>query len=197
RIYGKVSPRLLIGLGIVFVAAGAFDVSRVTLQTSARGIVDAILIQGVGFSLLFVPLTTAALSKVPRMRLADATGLNSLLRQVGASIGLAVFATVLSRHAVQAKAALAAHVTLERPEVQARLATLVAGFQARGFGAVEAREAALRALDGTVTQQAMVLSFQHVLALTGVCFLVVLPLLFFLKVKKTPPSERPHVEMEM
>ena len=197
RLYGKVSPRLLVGLGVVFVAAGAFDVSRVTLQTTARGIVDAILIQGVGFSLLFVPLTTAALSQIPRMRLADATGLNSLLRQVGASIGLAIFATVLSRHAVQAKAAIAAHVTLERPEVQARLGALVAGLQAKGFGAVEAREAALRALDGTVTQQAMVLSFQHVLALTGICFLCVLPLLYFLKVKKRAASQAPHVEMEM
>jgi DHA2 family multidrug resistance protein len=196
RLYGKVSPRLLIGLGILFVAAGAFDVSQVTLRTTARGIVDAILIQGIGFSLLFVPLTTAALSEIPRTKLADATGLNSLLRQVGASIGLAVFATLLSRHAVGAKSALAAHLTLERPEVQARLSALVAGFQARGLGAVEAHDAALRALDGTLTRQAMVLSFQHVLALTGVLFLSVLPLLYFLEVKKRGASQRPHAEME-
>jgi DHA2 family multidrug resistance protein len=197
RLYGKVSPRLLIGLGIGFVALGAFDVSLVTLQTTARGIVDAILIQGVGFSLLFVPLTTAALAEIPRTKLADATGLNSLLRQVGASMGLAIFATLLSRHAVQAKAAIAAHVALDRPEVQARLSALVAGFQAKGFSAVDAREAALRALDGAVTGQAMVLSFQHVLALTGILFLCVLPLLYFLKVKKLAPAQRPHVEMEM
>jgi len=197
RLYGKVSPRLLIGLGILCVAYGAFDVAHVTLQTTARGIVDAILVQGVGFSLLFVPLTTTALSQIPRARLADATGLNSLLRQVGASMGLAVFATLLSRHTVQARAALAAHVTLDRPEVQARLGALLSGFQARGFGPVEAREAALRALDGTVTRQAVVLSFQHVLLLTGILFLCVLPLLHFLKVKKGAPAERPHVEMEM
>jgi DHA2 family multidrug resistance protein len=197
RIYGKVSPRVLIGLGILFVSWGAFDVSRVTLQSTSRDIVGAILVQGVGFSLLFVPLTTAALANVPRTRLADATGLNSLLRQVGASIGLAVFATLLSRHAVQAKAALAAHVTLDRPEVQARLGALVAGFQSRGFGPVEAREAALRALDGTVTRQAMVLSFEHVLALTGVLFLCVLPLLYFLKVNRRAAASGPkHVELE-
>jgi DHA2 family multidrug resistance protein len=196
RIYGKVSPRLLIAAGVVCVALGAFDVSQVTLQTTARGIIDAILIQGVGFSLLFVPLTTAALSEIPRTRLADATGLNSLLRQVGASMGLAIFATILSRHAVQAKAAIAAHLALDRPEVQARLGALVAGFQAKGFGAVEANEAALRALDGTVTRQAMVLSFQHVLAWTGILFLCVLPLLYFLEVKKRTASHRPHLEME-
>jgi DHA2 family multidrug resistance protein len=197
RIYGKVSARVLIAIGIVFVSWGAFDVSRVTLESSSRDIILAILVQGVGFSFLFVPLTTAALANVPRTRLADATGLNSLLRQVGASMGLAVFATLLSRHAVQAKAAVAAHVTLDRPEVQQRLAALVAGFQGKGFGPVEAREAALRALDGAVTAQAMVLSFQHVLALTGALFLCVLPLLYFLEVKKHPASRAPHVEIEM
>ncbi len=197
RLYGKVSARVLIAIGVVLIAWGAFLVSHVTLQTTSSGIVHAILVQGVGFSFLFVPLTTAALSNIPRTQLADATGLNSLLRQVGASVGLAVFATLLSRYGVQAKAALAAHVSLERPEVMGRLQALVAGFQQQGFDPVSAREAALRALDGTVMRQAMVISFERVLFLTGALMLFVLPLLLFLKVKKSRPSERPHVEMEM
>ena len=139
--------------------------------------------RGSGFSCLFVPLTTAALSTIPRTKLADATGLNSLLRQIGGSIGLAVFATLLSRYAVQAKAAVATHVTLDRPEVQERLAALVGGFQGRGLDPVSAREAALRALDGIVTQQAMVIAFERVLLVSGLLLLCVLPLLWFLKVR--------------
>jgi len=197
RLYGKVSPRLLIAIGIVLVAVGAVWVSHVTLQTTSSGIVHPIMLQGVGFSFLFVPLTTAALANIPRTKLADATGLNSLLRQVGASMGLAVFATLLSRYAVQAKAAVAAHVALDRPEVQERLAQLVAGFQGRGLDPVSAREAALRALNGIVARQAMVISFERVLLLSGLLLLCVLPLLWFLKVKPQPASRPPHVEMEM
>ena len=197
RLYGKVSARLLIAFGIVLVAAGAVWVSHVTLQTTSSGIVHPIMLQGIGFSFLFVPLTTAALANIPRTKLADATGLNSLLRQVGASMGLAVFATLLSRYAVQAKAAVAAHVALDRPEVQERLAQLVTGFQGRGLDAVSAREAALRALNGIVARQAMVISFERVLLLSGLLLLCVLPLLWFLKVKRQPASRPPHVEMEM
>ena len=197
RLYGKVSARLLIGFGLTLVAAGAFWISGITLQTTSSGITHPIMLQGIGFAFLFVPLTTAALSEIPRANLADATGLNSLLRQVGASMGLAVFASLLDRYAVHAKAAVAAHVTLDRPEVQERLAALVGGFQARGFDAVSAREAALRALDGIVTQQAKVLSFQRVFFLSGLCLLFVIPLLYFLKVKRHAGSRPAHVEMEM
>lgn len=196
RLYGKVSARLLVGIGVLLVAYGAFDVSHVTLASSSAGITRAILVQGIGFSFLFVPLTTAALSNVPRARLADATGLNSLIRQVGASIGLAIFATLLSRYGVHARAAVGAHVSLDRPEVQERLAALAAGFGQRGFDPVSAREAALRALDGIVTRQAMVLAFEQVLLLTGICFLCVLPLLLFLKVNRRGSGEKIHVEME-
>jgi DHA2 family multidrug resistance protein len=198
RLYGKVSARLLIAIGIVLVAAGAILVSRVTLDTTASGITHPIMIQGIGFSFLFVPLTTAALAEIPRTKLADATGLNSLLRQVGASMGLAIFATLLSRYGVQARHAIVAHVTPDRPEVQARLAAIEAGLRQQGFDPVAAREAALRALDGLVTRQAMVIAFERVLLLGGLALLCVLPLLWFLKVKRHRSSEAPHVEaMEM
>ena len=75
--------------------------SRYTLDTSARSVVGAIVLQGFGFASLFVPLTTVALAHIPRYRLTDATGLNSLLRQIGGSLGLAAFATLapaLHRH---------------------------------------------------------------------------------------------------
>ncbi len=198
RLYGKVSARLLIAIGISLVSLGAFLVSRVTLDTTASGITHAIMVQGVGFSFLFVPLTTAALAEIPRTKLADATGLNSLLRQVGASMGLAVFATLLSRYGVQARTAIVAHVTPDRPEVLSRIAAMEAGLRQQGFDPVSAHEAALRALDGLVTRQAMVIAFERVLWLGGVALLCVLPLLYFLKVKRHRASEAPHVEaMEM
>ncbi|MGB8931234.1 MAG: DHA2 family efflux MFS transporter permease subunit [Anaeromyxobacteraceae bacterium] len=197
RLYGKVSARVLIGFGVLLISYGSWVVSHVTLQTTSGGITQAIIVQGIGFSFLFVPLTATALSKVPRHQLADATGLNSLLRQVGASTGLAVFATLLSREGIHAKAALAAHVTADRPEVQTRLSQLAAGFASRGFDPVSAKQAALRALDGLVTRQAMVLAFERVLLLTGVLFLAVLPLLYFLKVNRRAPAEKVHVEIEI
>jgi DHA2 family multidrug resistance protein len=185
RIYNHVSPRLLVGIGIGLVSLGSFNLAQVTLQSTSSSIVRDILIQGAGFSFLFVPLTTTALSNVPRARLTDATGLNSLLRQIGGSVGLAVFATLLSRYQVAARHALAAHVTPGGAATMQRLAQLQAAFAARGgLDPASAKRAALAALNGQVAQQAAVLAFEKTFFLAGIVFLCVLPLLFFLKVNR-------------
>ena len=158
-------------------------------------LVHAVMVQGVGFSLLFVPLTTAALANIPRDRLADATGLNSLLRQVGASMGLAVFATLLQRYGWRARAVLSTHLLPDRPEVQDRLAQLAAGLVQRGYDPVSAKAAALQALAGAAAGQGMVIAFEQVFLLSGIVLLFTLPLLYFLKVKRDP-SRKVHVEME-
>ena len=196
RIYNRVSPRLLVGLGVVMVSIGSFALGRITLQTTSEGIVQAILVQGAGFAFLFVPLTTAALSNVPRTLLSDATGLNSLLRQIGGSIGLAVFATLLSRNAAQARHSVVAHLVPGRPEVLERLSQLQAFFASRGYDASSARQAANQALASMATRQSMVIAFEHVFYLAGVVFLAVLPLLLLLKVNRAGSTQRSHAEAE-
>jgi MFS transporter, DHA2 family, multidrug resistance protein len=197
RLYNHVSPRLLVGIGIALVSVGSFNLAHVTLQSTSSSIVRDILIQGAGFSFLFVPLTTTALSNVPRTRLTDATGLNSLLRQIGGSVGLAVFATLLSRYQVAARHALAAHVTPGSPATMQRLAQLQAGLAARGgLDPMSAKSAALAALSGQVTQQAAVLAFEKTFYLAGIVFLAVLPLLLFLKVNRGGAAGAAHAALE-
>ncbi len=93
--------------------------SHYTLDTSAHSVMAAIVLQGFGFAALFVPLTTVALASIPRYRLTDATGLNSLLRQIGGSLGLAAFATLLPHFEQTARVGLIAHLVPGRPEVTA------------------------------------------------------------------------------
>jgi DHA2 family multidrug resistance protein len=206
RIYNAVSPRIVIGAGVFFIAWGAYDMSHFTLATGQRDIIWALTTQGIGFSCLFVPLSTVALSAIPRHQMADATGLNSLLRQVGGSIGLAVAATVLTRFGSEARVALVAHVTGGSMATMQRLRQMTGGFTARGFDAILGRNLALQALDRTVQQQSTLLAFEKLFLLAGITFLLVLPLLAFLKTpealdpdKKTkpPPHEKVEVHIEM
>jgi DHA2 family multidrug resistance protein len=139
------------------------------------------MLQGFGFASLFVPLTTVALAHIPRYRLADATGLNSLLRQIGGSLGLAAFATLLPHFTATARGALAAHVVAGRPEVAQRLAMMQSGLAARGLDHTEAQVAAGRFLGGVVARQASVLAFERMFLLAGVCFLFVIPVALLLK----------------
>jgi DHA2 family multidrug resistance protein len=182
RLYNKVPPRLFVAAGVIMFCLSAFTMSHYTLDTSPDGVMLSLVIQGIGFSFLWVPLTTVALSTIPRHRMADATGSNSLLRQIGGSVGLAIFATVLTRAQDGARAGLVAHLDPGRPQVQQQLQAMQQALHARGgLDAWSAREAATRALDGMVQRQAGVLAFEKVFLLAGILFLLVLPLLLLLK----------------
>jgi DHA2 family multidrug resistance protein len=166
-----------------------------TLQTGLESIVLATLLQGVGFSCLFIPLAAAALTYIPKHRLADAAGLNSLFRQLGGSIGLAIFATLLTRYGTQARASLSVHISDLRPEVMTRLAQITRGLVQRGLDPATARNGAFKALGGMVFGQGMTLAFERTFFLAGLVFLAVLPLLYFLRVARTNKRSAPiHLE---
>jgi DHA2 family multidrug resistance protein len=201
RIYNIVSPRIVIALGVMFIALGAWDMSHFTLESGQGDIIFSIMTQGVGFSCLFVPLSTVALTAIPRHKMADATGLNSLFRQVGGSIGLAIGATLLTRYNDDARSGLVAHVTASSQAAVDRAQGLTTTFMHRGFGYGQAHEMALRALDGVVARQATLLAFNKVFLLAGISFLFVLPLLYFLKVPEVkdekPDEKKEKVEVHM
>jgi DHA2 family multidrug resistance protein len=197
RIYNKVSPRIVIAFGILLFAYTAWIMGHYTLQSSSRDIMTVLIIQGVAFACLFIPLTTVALSTIPRHRMPDATGLNSLLRQIGGSIGLAVMATLMTRFATRARDAMLPSVTLARPVVASRIAAMTAMLQSKGYDLTAARGTAARMLDLQIRQQAMVLSFERLFYVCGIAFLCVLPLVFFLRSPDHGPAEKVDVHIEM
>jgi DHA2 family multidrug resistance protein len=193
RIYNYVQPRILVSIGVVLVSLSAILMSRYTLATSSSSVVTAIMIQGFGFASLFVPLTTVALAGIPRFRLADAAGLNSLIRQIGGSLGLAAFATLLPHFVAAAHSGLSAHLDPGRPEVQARLGAMQAGLAAHGLDAGAARQGALRLLDGMVAQQSSVLGFERMFLFAGLGFLLVIPFAMFLR--KPAGAPKPKIDL--
>ncbi|MGZ4777956.1 MAG: DHA2 family efflux MFS transporter permease subunit [Thermoanaerobaculia bacterium] len=195
RLYNKVSPRLVVAFGILMFAYTAWLMGHYTLQTSQRDIVNVLIIQGVAFSCLFIPLTTVALSTIPRHRLSDATGLNSVLRQTGGSIGLAIMATLLSRFATRARDSMLGSITTASSAVTARMAAMERMLMSRGYDAAAAHATAARMLDGTLRRQAMMLSFERLFYICGIAFLCVLPLVLFLKMPKNVEKIEVHVEM--
>jgi DHA2 family multidrug resistance protein len=200
RIYNKVSPRLTVAVGVIIFTITAVMMSHYTLDTTQKDIIAVLILQGIAFSCLFIPLTTVALTNVPRQKLADATGLNALLRQIGGSLGLALFATLIPRFTQAAMVSVGANLTLTRPEVAERLAGMTRGFMARGYDPGAATQAAEQALEGMVARQASVMMFEKLFLFAGLLFLVVLPLLFFLKSPEhdqdAPKAEggAPHIE---
>ena len=205
KLYGRVlSAKQMVAIGICSFGVGSYFLSHLTLQSGIRQVIFASMVQGVGFAFLFPALQAVSLSRVPRQQLTNATGLSSLIRQFGGSMGLAAFATMLSRRAIVAKVSIGAHVSLADPNVYQRVQAMTAGLMAKGLDAITAQRVSLASLDGMVTAQSMVLSFEQLFTICGILFLCIMPLLFLMKeppksyfAKPTPGETKPEVHMEM
>ena len=192
RLYNRIPPAVMVGAGVVLFAIGSVQFSHMTLDTSVWDLLLPMALTGIGFACLFVALTTAALSNIPRHKLADAAGLNSFVRQLGGSAGLAIFATLLTRFSATARAGLIPSVAVSRPEVSGFLRQVHAGMTTHGLTTGSTHVAALAALQARVAVQSMVLAFEKSFLVQGIAFLAALPLLYFLRVTRTAARQREH-----
>lgn len=195
RLYSRVPPASIIAVGVVLFVIGSWELSHVSTETGTGDLLVPLLVTGLAFACLFVPLTTAALSQTPRHQLADAAGLNSFMRQIGGSVGLTLLTTAFSRYAVHASAALADNVSILRPEVMQQVAQMKAGLIARGYESGAADALVQASLRGKVGMQGLAIAFDKTFLLQCGLFVLVLPLLLFLRTGKQPAGGEAPVHL--
>jgi MFS transporter, DHA2 family, multidrug resistance protein len=178
---GKFDPRKLLTIGLVVGGTSLFWLSRLSLQAGYWDIFWPQLIQGVGMSLLFVPLTTVAMDPIPLEKMGNATSLFNLMRNIGGSIGIATTGTMLARHTQATTVTLSANVTAYDAASRAMLSQLQAAFMAAGADATTAASRAYSALYGVLRQQATMVSFVGIFELMGVMFVSLVPLVLLMK----------------
>lgn len=195
-LYGVLGPQIMAGAGMVIVSWAMFLMSRWTLDIGPAQTLIPLMMAGLGLSLLFIPLFTAGLATVDRRRLTNAAGLLNVVLQLGASFGTAVLATMLEQGITANHARLVENATPTNPAFAAAVRQLTFLMMGRGGSdATTARRQAMAALDGMITRQAAVLSFEHVFQVIALVFLIALLFLPFLRKGPTgPPGDRPQVK---
>ena len=179
-IYNKTSPKVVISFGLALGAFTCFQMSRFTLATSHEEILWPQMIQGVARACIYIPRSTVALATIDRRRMSDATGLNNLVRQLGGSFGVAIFAALLDRYSSEARTGLISHVSIGDPAVQARIEGMKGLFMRGGADAASASQRAMALLNGQVGLQASMLGFDRAFFLAGLVFAASIPLVILL-----------------
>ena len=150
--------------------------ARFNLNTGPLQILVPQIVQGAGFAFMFVSLSTASLSAIPRPQMQSATGLYNLIRQLGGSLGTAVVITLVDHKTTTASANLMHYASVYNPTFMRWWQTYQAGFVARGSDPITAHRQALAALQGLINQQAAVVGFDYAFGVVGLTLLVCLPL---------------------
>jgi MFS transporter, DHA2 family, multidrug resistance protein len=172
--------RLLIAVGLGIFAIGSWWMGGLDQTAGYWDVFWPRALQGFSIGFLFVPLSTATLSEVPNTRMANATGIYTLVRQLGGSFGIAVLLFLQTRYQDTAYAGIASSVTLANPNVAHVL-------QDRSANPIQLFE--------MVTTNATVISYDMVFRLCGIVFALSIPLVLLLRPKK-PGEKAVHVSLE-
>ena len=70
--------------------------STFTLQTARATIVSSLILRGTGMGILYTPLLSVSLERITPQQMAQASSLTNIIRQVGGSVGVAIFTFMLA-----------------------------------------------------------------------------------------------------
>ncbi|HEV7397987.1 MAG TPA: MFS transporter, partial [Pyrinomonadaceae bacterium] len=189
RLIGKIDSRVLMTFGFVLLAISVYLLAGVNLEISTSTVIWPNIINGFAMGFIFVPLTTVATGTISREQMGNATGIYSLMRNLGGGLGISSVTTLLSRGAQQHQATLISHLTPYDQAFQERIGQLQQTFG----GGANGTQKAYSVIYGQLVRQANLLAFlDNFRIMTFVCIICV-PLVWFLKrVKRSGPSTPVH-----
>ncbi|HEX4056656.1 MAG TPA: DHA2 family efflux MFS transporter permease subunit [Tepidisphaeraceae bacterium] len=173
-----VDARKMIACGLLITAGAAMWMSRLNLQVSEADVIWPRVVQVLGAGLMFVPINTIAYRFIPKTETNNASGLFSLVRNEGGSIGVALVTTLLARHTQMRQASLVGHVNLLNPIAVDMLHRASALF---GPADPTGGRGALALVYALVQQQAAILSYMDLFQIFAGVTLLVVPLVLFMR----------------
>jgi len=96
RLADKTNPKMLALFGIIMLSLSLFVNRYLSLFSETSSIMVSLYLRGIGLGFIFTPLSALSLSEIPRERMAQASGLFNVLRQIGGSFGVALMGTLLT-----------------------------------------------------------------------------------------------------
>ena len=110
RLMRHIEARTLIITGLGLTALSLFYMTAWTDQTGVQEIVTVSVVQGFGFGLVFVPLSTVAFLTLPGHLRTDGTSMLTLMRNVMSSVGISIVIAQLTEGSRRIYAILNNHV---------------------------------------------------------------------------------------
>ena len=166
-------------IGIVMLALSLYLNYFLSIYSEHAQIMIPLYIRGVAMGLVFTPLSSLALSEIPRHKMAQASGLFNVIRQVGGSFGVALLGAMLSRRMIFHLAAFGqAADQYSAPFKDAVARTQMFAQHAMGGNAALSASRARALVFGNLSDQAFVAAvaddFLIAAAITALCLIPIL-----------------------
>lgn len=179
-------------IGIVLLALTLYQFSFLSQWSEKWQIMVPLYIRGVAMGLIFSPLTTIAIAEISNQKMAQASGLINVIRQIGGSFGVAIFGAILTRRIIYHSAMYGQQLNPYSESFNQTIMRLQQ-FSARVSGGTsgEALTKAKGLLVSFVQNQAFIQAVDDVFLLAAIILVAAVVPVFFLRKRKKISHGKP------
>jgi MFS transporter, DHA2 family, multidrug resistance protein len=181
---GRFSGRGLILAGLLISVVATWQMSHFDLSMTAGPIMAALFVQGIGTGLLFTPLNVLGYATLDPHHRTEGAIVGAMTRNLGGSASISIMQSLLVRDGALAHVRLSERVTAGDPVVHAALPRMMD--PSTGVG--------LQVLNGEVTRQASMISYDNVFSWMTLGIVLLTPLLLLVRQARARPALEIHVE---
>jgi MFS transporter, DHA2 family, multidrug resistance protein len=183
-LFNRVPTKLLISFGLSMGILSGIMMADFTFESGWHDMILPQIVQGIGAAFILGPVTTAALISIPKEKMPAAAALESTTRLLGSTIGIAVFASLITQFEMLNWENLRHHVTWFNTVLYKRFGDVVEFYLAHTASVEHAKEMGYRALRDRVNQQVLSLTYMNMFQMVVLGFVFMAVISLFISSKK-------------
>jgi DHA2 family multidrug resistance protein len=180
RLSSHVQARWLAATGFLITGLALWHMTRLDLGANFGTYTRDYVYQRLGVAFMFIPINTLAYLDVPPGKNNQISSMINLFRNLGASVGISMVATLTQRRAQLHQDTFSMHLNTYNPALRNQLSGLTNNLIHAGMSTADASHQALARVYLTVQTQASTEAYfdtRKILAIICLCMLPIMPLL--------------------
>ncbi len=187
----RVDPRKMMAFGFISISAAMYYMSTlVSMTMDFRAAFLMRTLQMFGLAFIFVPQNVLAYVGVPREKNNQISSMNSFMRNVGGSIGIALISTSIARVAQRRRSYMVARAAPGTPAYENLVGGLAQVFQSKGAGGADATHRAHGLVSLVIDMQATTIAYVEVISILAVVILCLVPFLLIMRRNRPGAGEQ-------
>jgi DHA2 family multidrug resistance protein len=180
RLVSRVDPRAMMAFG--FIATGVslyYIATHINLQIDFGTAAMLRTYQTIGLAFIFLPSSILAYVGTPREKNNQISAMNSFVRNIGGSIGIALISTMLTRQAQKHQVYMSAHTVQSSATFQQLASGLTQTLAQKGVG--HPQQQAYGRIAEMMTGQATTLAYVDIITVMAVVVVLLSPLVLLMR----------------
>lgn len=184
-------------VGFILFAGYCWYSAQVSPDVSRWDFFFPLSLRALGLSLVQLPLINQAVAGLQPKDYASGIALNNMIRQLGGAFGIAIANNYIAHQYMQHRTDLVSNLSQGSYQLTQAANTMAQGIISKTGDVATATTKAYAVINASVDKQSYYLSYLDTFRLITIFFIVVIPLVAFLRVKKKTAENKAAAKMAM